>query len=57
MLQILTGLIIYLLHGIYFHVHYREKVSIEGVRRLRMQIRNELKGATAYADTTKEPDS
>ena len=40
MVQILSGLITYLLLAIYCHKHHREKVSIKRVRELRIQIRN-----------------
>lgn len=36
--KILTGLITYLLLAIYCHEQYNEKVSIQRVRELRMQI-------------------
>jgi hypothetical protein len=42
MVQILSGLITYLLLAIYCHNHYREKVSIKRVRELRIKIQNEL---------------
>ena len=43
MVQILSGLITYLLLAIYCHKHYREKVSIKRVRELRIKIQNELR--------------
>jgi hypothetical protein len=43
MVQILSGLITYLLLAIYCHNHYREKVSIKRVRELRIKIQNELR--------------
>jgi hypothetical protein len=43
MVQILSGLITYLLLAIYCHKHYREKVSIKRVRELRTKIHNELR--------------
>ena len=43
MVQILSGLITYLLLAIYCHNHYREKVSIKRVRELRIRIQNELR--------------
>lgn len=43
MVQILSGLIAYLLLAIYCHKHYREKVSIKRVRELRFKIDNELR--------------
>jgi len=42
MVQILTGLITYLLLAIYCHEQYGEKVSIKRVRELRAKISNEL---------------
>lgn len=43
MVQILAGLITYLLLAIYCHQNYNEKVSIKRVRELRIQIQNELR--------------
>lgn len=43
MVQILSGLITYLLLAIYCHKHYRENVSIKRVRELRIKIQNELR--------------
>ncbi|MGW8209650.1 MAG: IS4 family transposase [Syntrophobacteria bacterium] len=43
MVQILSGLITYLLLAIYCHEHYQEKVSIKRVRELRIKIQNELR--------------
>ena len=43
MVQILSGLITYLLLAIYCHKHYREKVSIKRVRELRIKIQNEVR--------------
>ncbi len=43
-MQILAGLITYLLLAIYCQNHFGEKVSIKRVRQLRTQIRNELQG-------------
>lgn len=43
MVQILSGLITYLLLAIYCHNHFKEKVSIRLVRQLRTQIENELR--------------
>ena len=42
MVQILGGLITYLLMAIYCHEHFNEKVSIKRVRELRTIILNEL---------------
>ena len=41
MVQMLAGLITYLLLSIYCHTEYAEKVSIRGVRELRIRIKNE----------------
>jgi len=43
MVQILAGLITYLLLSIYCRDQYNEKVSIKRVRQLRIQIQNELR--------------
>ncbi len=43
MVQILAGLITYLLLAIYCHRQYNERVSIKRVRQLRIQIQNELR--------------
>jgi hypothetical protein len=43
MVQILGGLITYLLLAIYCHENYDEKVSIKRVRELRTQIQNEIR--------------
>ena len=43
MVQILSGLITYLLLAIYCHSNFQEKVSIRRVRQLRTQIENELR--------------
>jgi hypothetical protein len=43
-MQILGGLITYLLLAIYCQNHFGERVSIKRVRQLRTQIRNELQG-------------
>jgi len=42
MVQILTGLITYLLLAIYCNEQHGEKVSIKRVRQLRAKINNEL---------------
>lgn len=44
MVQLLAGLITYILLAIYFHDRYKEKVSIKRVREVRIQIQNELCG-------------
>jgi len=41
MIQLLAGLITYLLISIYCNEHYQERVSIKRVRQLRIDIRNE----------------
>ena len=46
MVQILSGLITYLLLAIYCHNHYHEKVSIKRVRELRIKIQNELRDSS-----------
>lgn len=43
MVQILGGLITYLLLAIYCHENYNEKVNIARVRELRIQIQNEIR--------------
>ena len=43
MVQILGGLITYLLLAIYCHENYNEKVNIERVRELRIHIQNEVR--------------
>ena len=42
MVQMLAGLITYVLLAIYCHNQFGEKVSIQRVRQLRIQIKNEL---------------
>jgi len=53
MVQILAGLITYLLLAIYCHRQFNERVSIKRVRQLRIQIQNELRTDFFY----KPPDS
>lgn len=53
MVQILAGLITYLLLAIYCHRQFNERVSIKRVRQLRIQIQNELRGGIF----DKPPDS
>lgn len=53
MVQILAGLITYLLLAIYCHRQFNERVSIKRVRQLRIKIQNELR-AGVY---DKPPDS
>jgi hypothetical protein len=55
MVQILSGLITYLLLAIYCHEEHGETVSIRRVRQLRNQIRNEaVQQAQQQADTKKQ---
>ncbi|WP_435548986.1 IS4 family transposase [Desulfobacterium sp. N47] len=49
MVQILAGLITYLLLAIYCHQNYNEKVSIKRVRELRIKIQNELRDIDSNA--------
>lgn len=59
LVQILSGLITYLLLAIYCHNHFKEKVSIRRVRQLRTQIENELRCWPMAADNQqfeKEPN-
>jgi len=57
MVQILGGLITYLLLAIYCHENHGERVSIKRVRQLRIQIQNELRdsGSSAGSFFFKEP--
>jgi len=48
MVQILSGLITYLLLAIYCHEHHNEKVSIKRVRELRIKIQNETRIANNH---------
>jgi IS4 transposase len=50
MVQILAGLITYLLLAIYCHKNYGEPVSIKRVRELRIKIQNELRMAEVTPD-------
>lgn len=51
MVQILGGLITYLLLAIYCHEQHGENVSIKRVRKLRLQIQNELReSAASFSD-------
>jgi len=54
MVQILAGLITYLLLAIYCHEQYQEKVSIKRVRQLRIQIQNELLSSAFSTDFNAE---
>ena len=46
MVQILAGLITYLLLAIYCHRQFNERVSIKRVRQLRIKIQNELRSGS-----------
>lgn len=50
MVQILAGLITYLLLAIYCHEQHNEKVSIKRVRELRIKIQNETRTAKGGTD-------
>ena len=49
MVQVLGGLITYLLLAIYCHKHFQEKVSINRVRELRINIQNEARILDNYS--------
>jgi hypothetical protein len=51
MVQILGGLITYLLLAIYCHENHGERVSIKRVRQLRIQIQNELRDSGSSSDS------
>ena len=53
MVQILGGLITYLLLAIYCQENYKERVSIKRVRELRIQIQNETRDISYYNKKTK----
>lgn len=53
MVQILSGLITYLLLAIYCHENYNEKVNIKRVRELRIQIQNEARESEHNKDHKK----
>ncbi len=60
MVQILAGLITYLLLAIYCHKQYNEKVSIKRVRELRIKIQNEVRmfgGNIVGSENFKEQNS
>jgi len=60
MVQILAGLITYLLLAIYCHRKFNEKVSIKRVRQLRITIQNELRSSALHVPDDlflKEQDS
>jgi hypothetical protein len=50
MVQILAGLITYLLLAIHCHKNHGEPVSIKRVRELRLQIQNELRASERLAN-------
>ena len=50
MVQILAGLITYLLLAIHCHKNYGEPVSIKRVRELRLQIQNELRDSESLTN-------
>ena len=52
MVQILGGLITYLLLAIYCKENFNEKVNIERVRKLRTQIQNEIRDASPRKNWT-----
>jgi hypothetical protein len=56
MAQILGGLITYLLLAIYCHEEHQEKVSINRVRELRINIRNELAQMMGNNDKCEDPE-
>jgi len=47
MVQILAGLITYILLAIYCHNNFKEKVSIKRVRELRIKMNNEARNLTS----------
>lgn len=49
LMQILAGLITYLLLAIYCHKQFGKTVNIERLRKIRIQIQNELRGASPDA--------
>ena len=51
MVQILAGLITYLLLAIYCHEQHNEKVSIKRVRQLRIKIQNELRTSSLNTES------
>lgn len=51
MVQILGGLITYLLLAIYCHTNHKEPVSIKRVGQLRIQIQNELRDSDNFTDS------
>jgi len=57
MVQILGGLITYLLLAIYCQENYKERVSIKRVRELRIQIQNETRDVSHYKTSSKRKNS
>ncbi|VAW83659.1 hypothetical protein MNBD_GAMMA16-183, partial [hydrothermal vent metagenome] len=57
MVQILSGLIPYLLLAIYCHEEHDEPVSIKRVRELRIRILNETRESERASLESGEPDS
>jgi hypothetical protein len=57
MVQILAGLITYLLLTIYCREQYNEKVSIRRVRELRIKIQNEMSGAAIELPVTESDNT
>jgi hypothetical protein len=53
MVQIIAGLITYLLLAIYCREHHNEKVSIQRVRELRIRIQNEVPNPHSNVDHSK----
>ena len=49
LMQILAGLITYLLLAIYCYKQFGKKINIERLRKIRIQIQNELRGASCDA--------
>lgn len=52
MVQILAGLITYLLLAVHCHKNHAEAVSIKRVRELRLQIQNELRASETLENLT-----
>ena len=57
MVQMLSGLITYLLIAIYCRKNYNEKVNIKRVRELRTTIRNEMRTLVSCSQNTKTENS
>jgi hypothetical protein len=55
MVQVLGGLITYLLLAIYCHNHFQERVSIKRVRELRISIQNEARMLDNYSPEPCQP--